>query len=162
MGLQKKRIHGAIANIPSPPLLHLDDQVFRACETSVVFLGTGAADKLVRFKSLRNRNSLVGKQWLHRVSTYTPSARLKFSNGRLGEARNAADITVGVAGCGGALTAFASEVDIPALLCRGDSEALWGQLDFTSDVLTIRNRGVGAPLKSNEMGHWVLSVASLG
>ena len=54
------------------------------------------------------------------------AARLKFGDGGVGEVEHAADIKVGIAGCRGALTAFASEADIPAKLRKGASESLSG------------------------------------
>ena len=71
-------------------------------------------------------------------------------------------MTVGLAGRKETLTACVSEAAIPELLRKSALEPQGGQLDFASDVFTIRNHGLGVPLKANEMGHYVLSVVSSG
>ena len=69
-------------------------------------------------------------------------------------------MTVGIAGRKETLTACVSEAAIPELLRKSALEPQGGQLDFASDVLTIRNHGLGVPLKVNEMGHYVTKVVS--
>ena len=76
--------------------------------------------------------------------------------------RFAADTPVGFVGGRGACAATLPDTDIPALLHEGALGALGGQLDFFRNVLTLGRLGVGVPLKANGMGHYVLSVASLG
>ena len=53
-----------------------------------------------------------------KVNLYPTSARLKFGDRRIGEAKYAADIKVGIAGRGGAFTTLVRDADIPALLCK--------------------------------------------
>ena len=79
-------------------------------------------------------------------------ARFKFGCGRVGEAKFAADIKVGIAGRRDPFTALVLEADIAALLRKGALEALGGHLDFLRDV----------PLMVHEMGHYVLSVVAFG
>ena len=106
-------------------------------DDSVVVLDTGATANLVCFRWLSHHNSLLEQQGLPRVLTYPAQARFKFGDGRTGNVCFAADITVGIAGAKGAFTAFALDADIPALLCKGASEALAGQLDFARSTLTL-------------------------
>ena len=75
--------------------------------------------------------------------------------------RFAADIPVGIAGRKGVFRAFALEAASPAFLREGALEALGGQLDISCDVLFLRKRGVGIPLKVNQVGDYVLSVVAL-
>ena len=96
------------------------------CEDNLVALDSGAAANLVCFKRSENRNLLLGKQGLPRISTDPAGARFKFGDGRLREVRFVADVTVGDAGCQGALAAFALGADIPALLPKGALGALEG------------------------------------
>ena len=86
------------------------------------------------------------------ISTYPACKRFLSVDGRLGEVRRAADITVGIAGRGGAATAVALEADIPALLRKGALEALGAQSDAASGVSTLRN----------QMGHYAPSVVAFG
>ena len=58
----------------------------------MVVFDTGAADNLACFRWLGNRNLLVGKHGFTRASAAF------FGDGRVGEVRSAADITVGSAG----------------------------------------------------------------
>ena len=125
---------------------------------SVVVLDSGAAAKSVCFKRLDNHNLLFRKFGLPEVLPYSATARSKFGDGRMGEVKHAADIMVGIAGCKGALAGFAPDADIPAFLRKGALEALGGQLEFEHDILTVRKRGVLAPLRVNAMGHYVLRV----
>ena len=85
-------------------------------EDNVAFLETGAAANLVCLRWPRNHNSLLGEQGLPRISTYPACARFKFGDGRHGEVRYAAVISVGLAGCKREFTAVLLEADIPALL----------------------------------------------
>ena len=113
----------------------------------MVALDTGATANLVSFERLENHKSIVGKRGLRRKSSHTASARFKFGDGRRGEVRYAAEITVGTAACKDTLAAFASLADIPALLREGALEALVGQLDFASGVSTVRDNGLEIPGK---------------
>ena len=119
-------------------------------------LGTRAAANPARFRLLGNRKSRFEPQCLPGKSTYPACARYKFA-----QARCAACITVGIAGGGGALTAFAPGADVPAFLRRGLLQALGGQSDSASDALTLRNQGAGIPLKVSQMRQYVLSVVAL-
>ena len=76
----------------------------------------------------------------------------------MGEARHAADITVGIAANKGSVTALESGADIPAFSRKGALADLGGQLDFFLDVLTLGSQGVDIPLKVYDMGRSVLSV----
>ena len=87
---------------------------------------------------------------------------LKLGDGRLAEVHYAANITVGMAGRRGTLTALLLEVAAPALLRKGASEALGGQIDFASAAKTIQNRAAETPKTANEMEHCVLSVLPFG
>ena len=68
----------------------------------------------------------------------------------------------GIVGRRGALAAFALDVAIPAFLRGGALEVLEGQLDLSRDVLSLRTQGVGAPLKVNQMEHFILGVVTFG
>ena len=103
---------------------------------------------------------LLGKHGRHRVSTYPARARLKLGGGRLGEVRFAADIPVGVAGRKVEFTAFALEADIPELIRKRATEPLGGQPDFSRDASTLREQGLGIPLKVNRMGRYVSGVVA--
>ena len=50
------------------------------------------------------------------MAAFPVCVRIEFGDGLLGEVRYAADITVGIAGRGGTLTASVLEADIPASL----------------------------------------------
>ena len=99
---------------------------------------------------------------LPRAPTYPAQARFKFGNGRLGGVRFVADITVGVAGATRNFAAFVLDADIPAVLHRGASESLGGQLDFSRVTLTSGFRGAQIPPKVNDMGHCTLSFMDFG
>ena len=92
-------------------------------EGCVVALETGAAANSVYFKWLENRNLLVGKQELPRISNHPGSARFEFGDGRFGEVRHAAEVTDGSAGRKGTLTALVLEADIIALLKSFENES---------------------------------------
>ena len=92
-------------------------------EYSVVVLDTGAAANLVCFRSLAHHNRILERRGIPRVTTYPSQARFRFGDGRLGEVRHAAAISVG-------FTAFVLGGGVPALLRKGAMEALGGQLDF--------------------------------
>merc|ERR1712016_341107 len=83
----------------------------------------------------------------------------KFGGGRIGEVCHAADITVGVAGFEGTITAFVLDSDIPALLSKGALESLRGRLDFAQHTLTLGATGKVIPLQMSDVGHYILSVA---
>ena len=80
----------------------------------------------------------------------------------MGDSRSAPDITLGVAGSKGSLTAFASGADIPALLCAGALEGLGRQPDLFRDIQPLGFRGVDIPLRANNLGHYLPSVAIFG
>ena len=67
---------------------------------------------------------MPGNMGLPRVSTYPAQARFEFGDGRMGDVRFAANITVGIAGAEGNFTAFVLDADIPASLRKGALEAL--------------------------------------
>ena len=138
---------------PLSATLDLGGQFLCVREDCVVALGAGAAANLVLFNWLENHNLLLGTHGFPGVSTYPTGARFEFGDGRQGEARLAADISVGNAGAVGALTAFAFEADSPALLRKGILEATGGQSACTAVMLTLRN---------HELGHYVFIVVSLG
>ena len=114
----------------------------------------------IRARRPTSRASDLRKMGAPEVSTYPAMARFKFGGGRFGGVRYAADIKTVIAGRRGAFTSFALGADIPGLLRGGAIEALGGQLDFARDISTVRNHGVDIPLKSNELGHFALSVVA--
>ena len=128
-------------------------------DDSVVVLDTGATANLVCSRWLSRHNSLPAQKGFPRASAYPTQARFKFGDGRTGSVCFAADITAGIAGAKGAFTAFVLGAGIPALLCKGASEALAGQLDFARITRTLGSRGIEIPLKVNAAGHYILSVA---
>ena len=88
-------------------------------EDSVVTLDTGATANPLRFRWPKTHNSMLGKIGLPRVTTYPSQARFEFGDGRMGDVRFAADITVGTAGAEGSFVAVVLDVDPPALSRRG-------------------------------------------
>ena len=131
-------------------------------EDRVAVLDSGAAADLERFRQLGNHNLPSRAKGSRRISTCPACAPLKFGDGRLREVLCAADITLGVAGPSGRLTAFVLEADSPAVLRKGALGALGGQLDFACDALPHRNQGAEIPLKVNRLGHPVLPVVAFG
>ena len=109
---------------------------------SVAILETGAATNLVCLKWLVHHNGILDSKNVPRVPTCPACARFKFGDARLGTARRAADILVGIAGNRGRLMAFAVDADILALLRRGAVAALVGQLHTSRDTLTLRKQGL--------------------
>ena len=99
---------------------------------SVAVLDTGATANLVCFRWLANHNRILQEYGIQRAPTYPSKARSRLCDRRLGEVRHAADIPVRISGNKVAFTAFALEMNIPALLRRGTMEALGGQWDFLS------------------------------
>ena len=96
---------------------------------------------------------------IRRVAPYSSKARFRSGDGRLGEARCAADFSVAAAGNRGKCTAFALDADSPALLRKGAVEARGGQLDFLRGPLILRQRGAQIPPRVNRVGRCILSVA---
>ena len=82
----------------------------------------------------------------------------RFGNGRLGGVRRAADITAGIAGNSGAFAEFVLDKDILALLRKGATEALGGQLDLLRGSFVLRRQGVKIPLMVNLVGQNILGV----
>ena len=74
-------------------------------------------------------------------------ARFKFGGGRVGEARNAAEIKVGMRGAEAPSRHLGA--DIPAMLRKDGPAALRGQLDFVRGISTIGNHEADIPLKVN-------------
>ena len=64
---------------------------------------------------------------------------------------------MGIAGSKRKFTAFELETDIPALLRKGATEKLGGQLDFPRDVLTLLRQGVSISEKVGRMEHYTPS-----
>ena len=85
-------------------------------DDSAVVLDTGATANLVSVRRLTHSNSLLGEMGLPRVTTHPAMARFKFGEGRMGDVRSAAEITVGIAGANGNFTVFVLDADTPALL----------------------------------------------
>ena len=52
--------------------------------------------------------------------------------------------------------------DVPMLLRKGALDTLGGHLDFSCDVLTLRELGLGVPLRVNQIGHFYLGVVAPG
>ena len=73
-----------------------------------------------------------------------------------------AGLSAGIEWRDGILAACALETDIPASLREGTSESLGGELDSASDVLTLRNRGLGILSAALLTGHYLLSDAAFG
>ena len=76
----------------------------------MAILDAGATANLVC-----RREELLANKGLPAVTTHPAHATFKFGDGRTGEVRHAADITVGVAGVKGKFAAFVLDSDIPAL-----------------------------------------------
>ena len=129
---------------------------------SVASSDTGATANLVGFRWLGRRNRILQRKGLPRVSTYPASARFKFGDRRLGKVHHAADIPVEIAGNKGKITALALEVDLPALLREGASEALGRQLDSSRNISTLRKQGVDIRPRANRMGRYFLSAVTCG
>ena len=127
--------------------------------SSVVVLDTGATANLVCRQWLANHNRFLERQGIEKAHLYPADARFKFGDGRIGEVRYAADITVGIAGRKGSFTAFVLDAEIPALLCKGALEALSAQLDFAKGTLWLERHGICVPLGLSDMGHYAMSVA---
>ena len=60
----------------------------------------------------------MGRESVAKAAPYPFPPRIKFGGGRVGEAKRAADIKVGIAGCKGAFTAFAPDAEIPTFFAR--------------------------------------------
>ena len=127
--------------------------------SSVVVLDTGATANLVCKSWLANHNLFLERRGMGKVRLYPSAARFKFGDGKIGEVRFAANIVVGIAGCKGTFTAFVTDAEIPALLCKGALEALGAQLDFANDTMWLGRHGICVPLGLNAMGHYVMSEA---
>ena len=76
----------------------------------------GATANLARRRRLEHHNRTLGQKGYRKVSPYPSSARLRFGDGRLSEVRQAADISVGIAGSKANFNALVLDTDIPALL----------------------------------------------
>ena len=99
---------------------------FVSQEDSVAVLEAGAAANPVGFSRLARHNRILGKYGIPRATTFPSEARFRFGDGRLGEVRHEADISLGGAGNRGKFTAFAPEANIPAFSRKGAMEALGG------------------------------------
>ena len=86
----------APVNVQSPSQSVKDEGIQFSFEKadSVVVPESG---NLARFRGLARRNRILERRGFLRVSTYPACARFKFGDGRLGEARHAADVPVGTA-----------------------------------------------------------------
>ena len=82
----------------------------------MVVLDTGATANLARRAWLANHNQFLERLGIEKAHLYPSAARYKFGDGRIGEVQYAANITGGVAGCKGSLTALVMDDEIPALL----------------------------------------------
>ena len=129
---------------------------------SVAVLDTGATANLVRLKWLGHHNEILGRWGVPRPENDPACTRCRCGDGRLGEARCAADISLGIAGNRTKFTAFAVEADIPALLRKGAMGALGGQLVVSRDISTLRKQGADNPTRLDNLGPDVLSAVSFG
>ena len=93
-------------------------------DDSAVVLHTGAPANLVCFNCLENHNSHLQQVGIPPKMVHSTTARFKFGNGRIGEARYAADLKVGIAVRRGSIAVFALGEAIPASGSRGALEAL--------------------------------------
>ena len=109
-----------------------------------------------------NRNLFSGKKGLAKAAPCPSSERFKSGDGRVGEVKHEVDFKGGTVGRKGASTASALDAEIPAFLRKESLEALGAQLDFEKDVLSSMRHGVMAPLRVNEMGHYISSVVEFG
>ena len=123
----------------------------------MVVLDPGATADFVCFSWLARHARFLGKNGIPRVTTYPSKARFRFSERPLGEVRHPADIPVGAAGKKGKFTALVLDAGIPALLRRGDMEALGGQLGFLRVSSVLRRQGANFALRVNRAGHYILS-----
>ena len=103
---------------------------------SAAVLDTGATAALVCFKLLGHRKSVLEKREIPFTQPYPARAQFKFEGGRLGEARYEAGTPVRIARGLVNYSAFLLEADIPALLRKGASEVLGGQLDCARNFPT--------------------------
>ena len=110
-------------------------------EGSVVVLGSAAAANIVCFSSLAHYNWIMGRFGIPRVTTYPSEARFLFGDGRLGEVRHEADISLGSAGNRGEFTASVLDAVIPALLREGAMGGLGGLSGNFSRVVGLSPTG---------------------
>ena len=75
---------------------------------------SGATAHSVCFRWFERHKRLLVKEERQKISAFPASALFRFGDGRLGEARHAAHISVGIAGNKGKFTAFATCAEIPA------------------------------------------------
>ena len=122
---------------------------------TVAVLDTGATPNLVCFNQLERHNRVLQRKGAPRVSTFPPSARFRFGDGRVGEVPHAADIPAGAAGSKGEFVAFGLEADIPAFSRKGALEALGGDLDFSRDISTLLKQRAEILLRVSRTGHYI-------
>ena len=87
---------------PFSTTIHLGGVFVASKASSAVVLDAGATANLVRRAWLANRNQFLRRLGMEQAHLYPSAARFQFGDGRIGEVRHAANITVGVAGCKGA------------------------------------------------------------
>ena len=105
---------------------------------SVAVLNLGATANLVCFRWPERRNRFLGRHSLQRVSVYQLEATFRFGDGRVGEVRYAAGITVGIVGNKGTFAASVLDADSPALLRDAAADALGGQLNFPREFFGFK------------------------
>ena len=138
--------------------LGLGGQFLRTGADSVAVLDTAATANLARFQWLGHHKKFLGREGFPRISTYLACAPFNFGDGRLGEARYAADPPVGIADCRGKFAASVLEADIPALLRKGVLGARGAQSDVSREISTHRKQGGDILLEVSQMEHYVLGV----
>ena len=141
--------------------LEVGGQFVCARDDSMSVLDTGATANFVCFKWIQNHNTHKQKMGIPKVNSNPTAACFEIGDGRIGEARSAAEIKDGSAGRKGAFPASVLEADIPSLLRKGGLTALRGRLHFARDVNehsedTWSHRG----LRVTQTGHYGLTVVS--
>ena len=117
-----------------------------------VGLGNGRYGQPRVLRWLEHHNCISERRGFYGVSPNPPSARFRFGDGRMGEARHAGDIPACIARSKGKFSAFAADAEIPALLREGPLETPGGELDLSRDMSTLRKQRVGSPPRVNRIG----------
>ena len=122
---------GAPAGLSAPP------------ENSVAILDPGPKGNLARLKWLKDGIPLHAKHGFPPSDTYASTADLKFGNGCLGQGHHA--------------------TYVPAAICRLSARARKrpGHRKRRKGSSRLAKSGVRAPVRSNAVGHYVLSAARL-
>merc|ERR1712131_325344 len=125
---------------------------------SMVILDTGASANLVGTRWLQRHDDILREMGWPRVRRFKASARFKFGDGRVGTVTQAAFVPISIAGHTGELMAYIVEADIPALLGKAALECLGGTLDFGRNLLSLPRLHVDIPLRTTDVGHYLMNI----